>query len=102
METLFRIKVSRADIANGVANDCDKCAITRAVQRTLSDTSALTVKSWIYARGRRYSCSRAVTEWIRAFDDGENVEPFTLLLNRNDSGGLLTARMEEEAMEEEA
>lgn len=85
-ETLF-VEVCREDIESGLKMDCGACPVARAVSRALHKEVEL---EWIWiaaaydqisvgVRGLEveYKTPPAVTEFMRGFDNGRDVEPFS-------------------------
>lgn len=90
----YSVSVTEEDIARGLADDCEKCAVALACQRT--------IHPFIEVYGSRcsiYNCysiwlgefklPKPVTKWIRDFDEGVVGEPFTFEVDVPKLEGLL-------------
>ncbi len=75
-----RIRVTRADIENGAANDECNCPIALALKRAFATRNVVVGSGGIAVGGKIYDTPVAVVEFINKFDDGMNVEPFSFCL----------------------
>ena len=69
----LRGEVRQADIDEGIPEDCNKCAVARAVARMFPDCE-VTVSSFIFisrkclAYAQNFTTSRALRKWIGDYD----------------------------------
>lgn len=79
MTKTITVNVTQEDIDHGVANNCFKCPIARAVERALPGSDP-TVRNFVYLYGTH--CGSAdlplkAGEFIDRFDNNESVSPLT-------------------------
>lgn len=73
----MRIDVTAEDIAGGRRNDSVTCPVAHALARRLNGRRPVVQTLESKAGGVRYRHSEAIAEFIRAFDRGHPVRPFT-------------------------
>lgn len=77
---VLEIEVLNEDIAKGDQDDCHACALARAIKRRVAPyfRADVSVGSLSFSIGIAASQNLPpeCVEWIRAFDNGEKVEPF--------------------------
>ncbi len=84
----MKISVTMEDILMGNKNDCDKCAISLAIRRCLNVNHAQIEDAFdIWCDGLAYKVKGdadvlKVDAFIRAFDKGETVAPFSFEIER--------------------
>jgi hypothetical protein len=76
------IEVTQRDISRGVPADCSKCPVALAVRRATkirkiaADTSGL-FRIAPYTEFARFTAKHPARKFIKDFDAGEPVEPFS-------------------------
>lgn len=92
--TGMRIRVSKEHIVNSCKGNPSKCAIAEALLSvfpiadymvTITDEVAILIYRETAYQVRCY-LSEAIQCWIRNFDEGEDVEAFTMIINRESFG----------------
>jgi hypothetical protein len=90
---IAKIQVTAADIAHGLAGDCEECPIALAIYRALSDAGVRvgTGGVTLYREGTNamLALPEAATKFIVRFDHDEPVAPFEFELDVPDE--VLTA-----------
>lgn len=85
----MRVRVTKADIRDGQANDCWTCPVARALQRATLDESANVYQhDWqIYLEVgcRSILAPERVAQWVRRFDNEEVGDRLTFDLPPFDS-----------------
>lgn len=86
----INIKVTQHHISLGIKGDCSCCPIARAIADSVQWSPALEGPLWrvikvfdsndIKIRGKKYSTTFEVNNWINSFDDGLEVNPIELVL----------------------
>ena len=96
MHTRVKVHLTQHHISRGVANDCDSCPVALAIMGALPGVSRVDVGEagmdlhnrmvTRFYRGPRDAIGtavytpKAVVNFVKAFDDGHEVEPFTFTL----------------------
>lgn len=83
----YRIQVTEEDIRKAVVNSSMKCVVARAIARSVPDASRVDVDTqtirWSTPDERVvYLTPYSVQGYVIAFDAGEEIQPFTFVLDR--------------------
>lgn len=74
-----KVEVTKQDIARGIKRDGYSCPVARAMKRTLHRRKIWV--GWHYYQigedGAFITLPPTVTQFVKAFDSGKKVEPFT-------------------------
>ena len=74
------VKITETDIFEGRRDDSEACPIALSLKRLFPE-DVVCVESWqICINGVAHPTSSFVNDWIDAFDDGCDMEPFTFEL----------------------
>lgn len=80
---IIDIEVTGDDIEKGYPRICTSCPVARAITRVLKLKWSDVVRvGWtqISINGKHYNVTEQFGIWIRNFDNGRSVEPFTFQL----------------------
>lgn len=77
MKKSYKITVTKADIAGGLMGDAAYCPIAKAVTRALGHPV------FVYANGPNGIFPKSVINFIRLFDTGKPVKPFSFIFKPN-------------------
>jgi hypothetical protein len=87
---ITEIKVTQEDIDKGVIKACEACPISLALHRAFPKSAFVSVlEDHVYfivdGRDIGLTLPSLVTEFIKAFDKSEKVEPFSFTINHDSS-----------------
>ena len=75
------IEVTEQHIRHGTRNNCEHCPIALAVNETFNiNTAVVSGEDFAIGEGinfKEYSLPQEARDFIRQFDDGDEVQPFT-------------------------
>lgn len=79
---MMKFNVTQRDIDLGSTGDAGKCAVARAIRRTLhvKESEVCVTSMAIEVRGRDYVAPSSVADFVPAFDDHQRVRPFSFSL----------------------
>ena len=78
---IITVQVTKQDIKNGMPKEGDKCPIAKAVRRCTGTHRAVFVdESSIEIGAVEYSLPASAKAFVRAFDKGKPVSPFSMKL----------------------
>lgn len=80
MQKKVRIRVTQKDIDKNGRGSCTRCAVASACQRKFGYKFKYASYDGITLIYRHLSISNKVTTWMRKFDIGYNVKPFSFVV----------------------
>lgn len=88
-----RIRVTKKDIEKGEANEYRSCPVALALQRRGFEDVSVHIDRFYLVAHAPTRLSKRTREFVRDFDDGMEVKPFSFTINdpwlRKDSNGKL-------------
>ncbi len=76
----LKINLTKTDIKMGMKRNARSCPIARAVQRVIKCEASVGQEN-LWIRKSYYPLPEFLSNWIKKFDNGENVKPFRKVFN---------------------